>query len=134
MLYRIYGLHPVVHENLRPEKPSKVAVETADDENGGIPAEDAEDAPPLRSTRSQRTKAPKAQASGSEDAAPSSQPCTPAKKSPRIRKAKAAVTAVGMLDQEDELGPVDGGSPEKVRMEEHPEVVRAATEEAAGGS
>ena len=33
-LYRIYGLHPVIQENLRPEKPPKPFLRACADEDG----------------------------------------------------------------------------------------------------
>ena len=36
-LYRIYSLHPVIHENLRPEKPPKPFPRVSVDEDGRVP-------------------------------------------------------------------------------------------------
>ena len=36
-LYRIYNLHPVIHDNLRPEKPPKPFPRASVDEDGRVP-------------------------------------------------------------------------------------------------
>ncbi|CAL1710108.1 unnamed protein product [Somion occarium] len=159
-LYRIYDLHPVVHENLRPEKPPKPFVRTGQGDGGVGDGEDVSETidcvqvKPRRGTRG-KGKAKELVPNVEDDTLVGVPALVPSiattKKKPRrttaekvsrgTKKGEAGyhegsggtdtTVATRMVNQEECVEPVDGGDVERVEEDEHPEVVAAAEQQQA---
>ncbi|PSR73228.1 hypothetical protein PHLCEN_2v10888 [Hermanssonia centrifuga] len=169
-LYRIYDLHPVKHENLRPEKlqksPSAIEGEADEDDaqSGGIAGVDGTPSPTkrLRKAKSRKAKqeegeavqstaakeySPESPLSSTKKQESASAPKSKGRRSPRKNatclgsdslrdglpssspKSALQKSAGSLLNQEDAPEPVDGGRPEAVEAEQHPEAVGATNVE-----
>ncbi|EMD36763.1 hypothetical protein CERSUDRAFT_51795 [Gelatoporia subvermispora B] len=100
-LYRVYNLAPVIYENLRPEKPPKPFERSRSRAAPGLAGEDVE-------------------AEGGATEA-----------SPRARRAskRSSGPVLSLVNQEEDVEPVDGADVESVEEDEHPEAVKALLEE-----
>lgn len=148
-LYRIYDLQPVVHENLRPEKPQAVLNGVAEDDEEVGQGADAEGADAKVGTkRTRRTKKAKLEEETAEtkDEELVGADETPKKRRRRTTKVKVEIPdtkaaevshtvaqgqdLASLMNQEDALEPVDGAPLDVVEAEEHPEAVSAAANDA----
>ena len=150
-LYRVYGLHAVKHENLRPEKAAKPPGRVAKGGDGDG-EEGAEAASPKRK-RARKAATSQADDDGNRPELPEDELQKPPRKrgkkatdvkdkgdaaaSPRKgrnTKAKELETADldSLVNQEDAPVPIDGAPLTVVEAEEHPEAADAAVEGVGG--
>lgn len=154
-LYRIYNLHPVKHDNLRPEKPQVASRAVGDsEEDVGEEAEasvaDAE-AGKRRPRRAKRVAAEvTAKTNGDVDEAPKKRARKKAQRAvdkndvdgsqevrdSAMRDVNDSTTQeqnfASLINQEDAPQPVDGATVEGVEAEEHPEAIMAAMKDGEG--
>ncbi|KAJ3552911.1 hypothetical protein NM688_g3903 [Phlebia brevispora] len=145
LLYRIYDLAPVKHDNLRPEKAQKSRAEDAEGEEANNAEEAIVAKTARKTTRRRKVVKPTDEIQQGEaptDQATASAAATKKRKSRKEKHAEdvnAASSALNvedestsLMNQEDTPVAVDGAKVKEIEGQEHPEAAVAAHEDGDG--